>query len=116
MRILDWIHEGIAPDPAGRNHSVTWQAIFSPPVSPTGAVSLGIAIGFFTTLIVFGWGLLLAGLLYVASDESMAAWLLTALSLAAGHAMLAFLCWHYALRVWRISESPSRAKDRQLGR
>jgi hypothetical protein len=101
MQIFRWIRQGIAPDPTGQKQPAGLQAIVRSPGSPTGAVTLGIAIGFCTALIVFGWALLLAGLLYVASDESIATWLLTALALAAGQVTLAVLCWRFAAKPWR---------------
>jgi hypothetical protein len=46
--------------------------------------------------IAIGWGLMLAGLLYVVSDFSTTVWLLTTLALAVAHCVLALACWHYA--------------------
>ena len=112
MLLLDWFHEGIAPDPAGRKRCVESHEDEKSSHSPRTALTIGIAVGFCIALLVFGWAMLLAGLLYVASDDSMANWLLTALLLAAGHGFLAIVCWRYAATVWREPGNPAHEEDR----
>lgn len=114
MQILDWFQEGIAPDPAGRKAFVKSQHSVKLPASGRSAWKMAIAVGFGVALIVFGWGLLLAALLYIASDDSLATWLLTALLLAAGHVLLAIVCWRYAATVWRQSRKPENAGDHRF--
>jgi hypothetical protein len=59
-------------------------------------------------LIVLGWGLLLAVLLYVASNDALTTWLSTAILLAAGQVILAIACWRYAATVWSQPREPAR--------
>ena len=116
MRFLDWFYEGIAPEPAGRKRSVESQDDAKSPTSRPSALKTGFGVGFCVALIVFGWGLLLAGLLYVASDDSITTWLLTALLLAAGHVVLAIICWRYAVTIWRQPRKPTKHDDRRRPR
>lgn len=112
MRVFDWLHEGIAPDPAGRKRFVESQHDVRSPNFRRSALKMAVAVGFCVALIVLGWALLLAGLLYVASDDALATWLLTATLLAAGQVMLAILCWRYAAMVWSQPREPARKDDR----
>jgi hypothetical protein len=112
MRVFDWLYEGIAADPAGRKRFVELQHDVRLPSFRHSALKMAVAVGLCVALVVIGWGLLLAGLLYVASDDALATWLLTAILLAAGQVMLALVCWRYAATVWSHPREPARNDDR----
>lgn len=66
------------------------------PADPVGDSDVALMVFLCAGALLMGWGLLIASLLYVISDYSKATWLLTALGLAAGHGVLAAVCWRCA--------------------
>ena len=65
---------------------------------PAGTGFVGILmVALCAAAIVIGWGLVLASLLYVVAGYSTTTWVLTALGLAAGHGVIAAVCWHHAV-------------------
>jgi len=113
MRVFNWLYEGIAPDPADRKRFGESQRNVTSPNFRHSALKMAVAVGLCVALTVLGWGLLLAGLLYVASDDALTTWLLTAILLAAGQVMLAIVCWRYAATVWSQPREPARDDDRR---
>jgi protein-S-isoprenylcysteine O-methyltransferase Ste14 len=111
MRVFDWFHEGVAPDPSGRHRFVESRHEGKPRNFQRSALIMPIAVGFCVALVVLGWWFLLAVLLYVASDDALATWLLTAILLAAGQVILAIACWRYAATVWSQPREPARHDD-----
>jgi len=81
--------------------------VLEPVLTSPGEIGIILLVASCAALMVIGWGLLLAGVLYVLAGYSTAAWVLTAIGLAVTHVVAAAACWHYAVS---LSETASRTR------
>jgi hypothetical protein len=75
---------------------------------PAGGIpGMLLSLALCAVAICFGWGLLVAGLLYVLVDYGATVWLLATLGVALGHGVLAIYFWRSAAKLGRRLITPA---------
>jgi hypothetical protein len=114
-RFLQMLQRESLPGPGQRRATRVELAAAQMRPATTSVLSTLLLLALCGAAIAIGWGLVVAGLLYVVASYSTTTWLLTALGLAAAHAALAICCWNYALVLAR-NLAPPAAPDEPADR